>query len=1261
MKNLQPSFYILFLIFLFSSCASYKVQYDQRQKNWEEKFPASDLTLEHSVFLIGDAGNSENATELSKALVTLEKHLAKAGKNSHVVFLGDNISPYGMPPKSANQGDRVAAEGKLDAQLSILNNYEGNPLFIPGSQDWKRFGLKGIKRQEKYIEKFLNQGIEDEDDWKNYFLPDNGCGGPELIEVNENLSFLIIDSNWYLRDWDKDAAINDGCDAKNRKVFDFLFEETLRKNRNKNVVVLMHHPLYSYGPHGGKYTTKQHLFPLTELNENLYLPLPGVGSVAAIGRSVIGTRQDLAHPQYRAMKKSLLAGAGKNGSFIFASGHEHNLQYIEADNHQFIVSGAGSETDAATLGKGAAFAYGGQGFTKLNFYDDGTTWVEYWKVSEQREEGELIFRKKIRDKLKVYENEIQTEFPEYEQQKDSVTTFILRKKVKNPGGFRDFFLGAHHRATYAEKFTFPTLDLSTYEGGLTPIKRGGGGQTNSVRLADNQGRQYTMRDMTKDASRFIPYPFNQMDLAGAIVEDSYLATFPFSPFVIPEMADAVKVYHSNPKLFYVPKQPALGVYNDVYGGAVYMLEERPVTEWKDNPSFGNPIKILNTDKLVGKITKNNNHKVDQEWALRTRLFDILIGDFDRHDDQWRWSLVKEEADTKIYRPIPRDRDQPFSNYDGLLTIVANNFVPFLRLLKPYQANVGNIKWTTYNGRIFDNSFIGEMSWEDWAHETKFIQTQLTDEVIDKAFKNMPSKAQQIAGDDIKATLKKRRDKLMGIATKYYKYLAQEVDIYGTDKKELFEIHRLPNGNVDIKVWDSNKKGDKQKLVYQRLFVYGETKEINVYGLGDDDIFNITGKADRSIFIRVIGCLGNDVFNDSSKVRGWSKKTWVYDTPTKNELNLGSEARNKTSNDRDENMYDREHVHYEYDFLMPLPVIGSNQDDGLILGASATWTRYKFKKFPYAQLHYFSATAAFSKVSLDMVYQSEFIEALGRWDVTIDSRFYGNRFAYNFFGDGNETTNTNDALSFNRVQNSLVYVNPSARRRFAGGNGAILFGSIIKRVKIEDTDNRFIAQYGEGIPDFFAARLQLGANFQFDYENLDNPLITHSGVKFNTSFSWENDVQGDAVNVGKINASLALYYSLDKRQYITLATRVGSQHNFGRFFFYDSGIIGGTINGSPSTLRGYRAERFYGNTTFFHNSEVRIKLFSSTNRILPFTVGVHGGYDYGRVWIDDEDSDKWHSGYGGGIWFSPVNALLFRGEYFISEEDQFFTIGAGFAF
>ncbi|MEM8909251.1 MAG: metallophosphoesterase, partial [Bacteroidota bacterium] len=246
-KNLLHLFCALVFCFFLPACANYKINYGKANRDWEANAAAIPVKhpVEHTVFLMGDAGGSPDGG-LAPALQLLQKKLAAASENSSVIFLGDNIYPVGMPSKSKKQ-KRAQAEHRLDAQLATLKDFKGRPLFIPGNHDWQKYGLKGLKRQEKYVEKKLNAGIEDEEDWQNYFLPDDGCAGPELIEVNDKLAIIVIDSQWWLNDWDKEPKLNDGCESKSRFVFSFLFEEMVRKNRNKNVIVAMHHPLFSGG------------------------------------------------------------------------------------------------------------------------------------------------------------------------------------------------------------------------------------------------------------------------------------------------------------------------------------------------------------------------------------------------------------------------------------------------------------------------------------------------------------------------------------------------------------------------------------------------------------------------------------------------------------------------------------------------------------------------------------------------------------------------------------------------------------------------------------------------------------------------------------------------------------------------------------------------------------------------------------------------------------------------------------------------------
>src|SRR5690625_6094542 len=82
--------------------------------------------------------------------------------------------------------------------------------------------------------------------------------------------------------------------------------------------------------------------------------------------------------------------------------------------------------------------------------------------------------------------------------------------------------------------------------------------------------------------------------------------------------------------------------------------------------------------------------MDESSYIRARLFDMLIGDWDRHEDQWRWAVFKEE-DRTIYQPIPRDRDQVFPKYDGFLIKLIMK-IPALRHMQNFSETIHNVKW-----------------------------------------------------------------------------------------------------------------------------------------------------------------------------------------------------------------------------------------------------------------------------------------------------------------------------------------------------------------------------------------------------------------------------------------------------------------------------------------------------------------------------------------------------------------------------------------
>ena len=1246
MKITLRSFIFYIILSVLASCASYKTQYSKEAKQWQTQVPDPGLVLKHTMYLIGDAGN-DMPEHRAPVLEYLKTKLATESKGSSALFMGDNIYEYGMPPLE-DSVDRKVAEYRINSQLETLKDFKGYPVFLPGNHDWRGWGVKGLKRQEKYVQEYLNsrRGKTNKDDYENYFLPLDGCSGPEVVELNDNVVIIVVDSQWWLTDWDKNPGINEGCEIKNREHFKFIFENVIRKYRNKNVVIAMHHPPYTYGPHGGRFTIKQHLFPLTELNPKLYIPLPVIGSLSAVFRGTIGSRQDVANKVYKDLKAGILAGAKKNGNFIFASGHEHTLQFIENDGQEFIVSGSGSKNSPVGMGKGSQFATTALGFSTLSFYDGGETWVKYWEVNPDGKDARLIFQKKIKDKLVTPIIDPKIAFAEYEQHTDSSSQFVTKNEIKPVGKFHNFLFGKHNRNLYLEKYPFPILDLNTYNGGLTPVKQGGGNQTNSLRLREADGKEFVLRGLTKDVSRFLPFPFNKMVAAKYLVEDNFLSTNPFAPLSMPVMADAIQVYHTNPKLYYVPSQPGLANYNALFGGTMNLFEERPDgKKWKDAAFFGKPDKIMNTPEVVESILENNKSKVDESWMLRTRLFDFLIGDWDRHDDQWAWASIKQKDGTNLFRPIPRDRDQAFSLYDGVLTGVARLTLPFLRQLQSFNPEIKSMKWTTWSARLIDRTFLNELSWEQWEEQVKFIQTNLTDEVINNAFATWPDKARKMSSPEIIANIKTRRNDLMKIARAHYEFLGKSVNVIGTEEEERFLVERTDDKHTSVTVFEINKKGLVKQQNYHRVFENDITKTINLYGNGSNDEFILHGNVNKGIKIRAIGGLGKDVFTDSSTVHSGGKKNLVYDDLKNNKIVDGNDTKDKRTSQYRYNVYDRRNDDSNYDITLPLPILGFNPDDGVLIGANFSMTKYGFKKEPYASTQIFGGSYAFNTKAFKVNYTGDFINAFKKYDFYLDTYYRGPTYAFNYAGLGNNSVRPVDDPNYYRAHQSSVHVYPAIKKRFAGNSGFIALGPYVEVTDLEATSGRFVTAGENGLDqDIFKTKYFSGARLLFNFSSVDNIFAPHTGIKFNSGLNWTTNLKTNA-NFAAWRAQFSFYTALDTKENFILATQIGTGINFGNGYeFFQMPTIGGKLG-----LRGYRTERFYGKSSAWHDTDLRVRLGSSVNPTLPLTYGVFGSFDYGRVWLKDYPSNSWHYNYGGGIWIAPVDILTIAIGAFIPKE------------
>ncbi|MGK7393213.1 MAG: BamA/TamA family outer membrane protein [Candidatus Cyclobacteriaceae bacterium M3_2C_046] len=1196
-----------------------------------------------SLFFIGDAGAPQ--LENDPNLYFLKEKLEEAGSNSAVVFLGDNIYPIGLPEKSHPL--REISEKKLLAQLEILKDYNGKRFFIPGNHDWakgKKEGLVYLENQEKFVENFFADAVD------NVFLPDNGCPGPVEISLNDDITLILFDSQWMLHSGPKPA---EGSDCEYQSVQDVILgvEDMINRNSHKKIIVASHHPLFSYGTHGGTATLKQHIFPLTDLKPNLYIPFLGIGSIYPIYRKFFGNIQDIGHPTYKAIRNSLHNIFSEYPNLIHVAGHDHNLQYIMRDSVHYLISGSGSKVTQVKEKRFSQFARAENGFMQVEIQKNGEVYLKVWQAYQENKQ-EPAFEKKLYQKLSYSEEAILEGFPDL---KDSMVQ-VAASQLYEAGGFKEFMFGENYRDVWQLPLEVPVFDLSGYE----VVKRGGGQATRSLRLERENGKQFVLRSVDKNPEKALPEDLRET-FAADLVQDQISASHPYGAFVLPMLADAAGIYHTKPQLVYLPDDPRLGPYRKNFANTLMLFEERPDDDhWKDARHFGNSKEIYSYSKMLEELSEDNDNEVDQAFVLRNRLFDLIIADWDRHDDQWRWASFKKKGEKGLlFRPIPRDRDQAFFVNEGLLPKIASRKWA-LPKLEGFNPEVRWVEGFNFNARYFDRSFLTKPNQEKWLEIAEDLQNRLTDQVIKNAIKQWPEEVFAKDGERVIQVLKARRDQLKKYALAYYRFLAEEVDILGSDKHERFEVTRINNEKTKVVVYKTKKEGDIDKKIYERTFFTDETKEIRLYGLDGRDQFYVDGDVKKGIKVRIIGGDDEDIIQDRSQVAGPSRKTIVYDLKSdQNHISLGKETKNKLSDQPSVNEYDR--YQFQYNVAFPLVFATYNQDDGIYLGAGTLVNTHGFRKDPYATRHLLLAKYAFATNSFDSRYTGDFTDVFQQVDLQVNADLRIPNYVTNFFGLGNETMNLASSRSeaeteidFYRTRFQLIEVNALLNNNLEG-NSRFLIGPAYQNFKLQREDQpHFTNEFNQNNLDSvssFQNKHYGGLQISYQLDRRNNTTFPTRGMFFKLDSRFYKGLGTQTENdLAQLQAELAFYHSFSLPARLTFATRFGGGINFGEFEFFQANFLDGYTN-----LRGYRKTRFAGRSSFYNNTELRLLLFKFRSYIFPGAFGLIGFNDLGRVWIKQEDSDQWHHGYGGGIWLAPFERVVGSLMFGFSEEEEWLPL------
>jgi len=833
------------------------------------------------------------------------------------------------------------------------------------------------------------------------------------------------------------------------------------------------------------------------------------------------------------------------------------------------------------------------------------------------------------------------------------------------GGFHRGLWGTDYRPLWTAPIQVEVLDLQHFAGGLKPVMRVGGQETKGLAMKGADGRDYTFRGIDKDPTTILPEDLRDT-WARSLVQDQIAANHPASFFVVDELMKAAGILRTEQLLMVMPDDPVLGEFRKEFAGLVGQVYEYPGGKSDKNPGFHGATEILKHDAFYKRIETDPRDRADARALLKARLLDIMIGDFDRHRDQWRWAKFPEKEQ---WQPIPDDRDQAFCRYEGLVPALARPRVPILQNYSDHYPGMAGLVW---NGRDQDRELLAGLERPVWKEVALELKAQITDEVIDRAAQRMPPEYFKIDGPRLIHDLKGRRDRLGEGAEAFYEHIADKVKVYLTSGPEYVQVERLDGGDTLVQAWRQGPDGKPAgEPFFHRTLHRRETSEVQIYLNGGNDRVVTLGKP-NGITVRVIGGPGHAVVDDTK-----GGGTRLSDTGSGEILKgPGSHLDRKpyTPPPPPKNapwIPPRDWGHNTY--FVPWLSFGS--DLGALVGGGIDTQAFGFRREPYASRHIIRAAFVSADTTFRADYKAEFhFENTG---LSLGWYAYASGAeASRFFGFGNETSDGgNQNSNFFKAKQLQYSFTPSVSIPLAR-NLTFSVGPTIKYASSQKKQDVTLinAQQPYGYGTFG----EVGATGVLDLDARVEASKAPGGVALRSlgypraggelrvvGQVWPKawDVTG---TFGSVEGNAAAYLTPGGDKAPTLALRAGGKKVFGSYPYFEAAYLGGGLGGfgpaaGDEPVRGLQRHRYAGDAAVYGNADLRIYV-SRFNILVPGTWGILGFGDIGRVYYNLESSNKWHKGYGGGLWFAWLDrANTLSVSYARSEGHNGIYARAGFAF
>lgn len=803
----------------------------------------------------------------------------------------------------------------------------------------------------------------------------------------------------------------------------------------------------------------------------------------------------------------------------------------------------------------------------------------------------------------------------------SARSEVVPGQEYDAGWLHRFVLGSNWRDLWMTPVSVEVLDLRRFAGGLAPTKQGGGKQTKSLRLKGGDGRQYKFRSMNKDARQSLPEDL-QESIAGDFLQDQISSQNPAAAAIAAPLLTAVGVLNAEPRMVLMPKDSALGEFQEEFGGVLGTIEENPRPETDSEPGFAGEDKDITTFDLFKRLEKDHDERVDAGEFLKARLMDIYLGDWDRHSDQWRWAGFREGKGKWVWRPIPRDRDWAFTRFWGLVPQIAEKMVPEL---KGFGDSFPDIEGLTWKGRHLDRRLLVSLDKPAWDSIARFVVSTLTDSVIKTAVRRFPPEMYVKEGRPLETALKLRRTKLRQASDEFYALCAKFPDIRASNKSEFARVNYSEHA-IRVALYRRRDEAAERSSTpfYERIFSDEETKDIRLYLMGGDDKAVVSGIGNSSTTVRVVCGRGKDEIIDSSE-----SGIIIYDAQ-KGTTNLEG-SNTSLRGDGDEapaNDTDRFEPHFrDYGHQWKIaPWIEITPDYGLFIGGGPILYDYGFRAHPEVYRMELRAGVATTAVRFRLDYRAELFRLVPAARVSLSLRASQIETS-NFFGYGNESPFSEELLrqSYYRVHQQQVFFQPTIDfplwpvvRASVGGR--------LKYVATDLRDGSFLqASKAYGSEKNMGLASILGA---VTIDTRDNSSSATRGIFFDVQGSYFPRAIDNESSFRKLQADARMYLTAGVPTDVTLAFRIAGEKVWGDLVpFFELPSIGGY-----RSVRGYDGQRFTGDASALGSAEGRVYL-GKFSLLVPVMFGVLSFADAGKVYRNGETSDLWHSSFGGGLWFS----------------------------